>query len=107
MSIYIKKDLSRGLFNAEGRSRTGTWGEPHQILSLARLPISSLRHEIAHQILSLARLPISSLRHEIAVRSFILPETFQISNIFYKNLYIQLTFLLHLAESDLPVYLFY
>ena len=88
MSIYIKKDLLRGLFNAEGRSRTGTWGEPHQILSLARLPISSLRHEIA-------------------VHIFILPETFQISNIFYKNLYIQLTFLLHLAESDLPVYLFY
>ena len=36
--------------NADGRSRTGTWGEPHQILSLARLPISSHRH--SYKILS-------------------------------------------------------
>ena len=28
---------------ADGRSRTGTWGEPRQILSLVRLPISPLR----------------------------------------------------------------
>ena len=31
------------ILSAGGRSRTGTWGEPHQILSLARLPISSHR----------------------------------------------------------------
>ena len=31
---------------AEGRTRTGTWGEPRQILSLVRLPISPLRHTL-------------------------------------------------------------
>ena len=41
-----KKTLNGVLLFAEGRSRTGTWGEPHQILSLARLPISSLRLNI-------------------------------------------------------------
>ena len=43
--VYILKNTLDGcLKNAEGRSRTGTWGEPHQILSLARLPIPSHRH---------------------------------------------------------------
>lgn len=33
-----------------------------------------------HKILSLARLPISSLRHKLNCHKFILSETFQISN---------------------------
>ena len=43
-STPANKKLPCGsLKNADGRSRNGTWGEPHQILSLARLPISSHR----------------------------------------------------------------
>lgn len=30
-------------FSTEGRTRTGTWFKPYQILSLARLPIPPLR----------------------------------------------------------------
>ena len=39
-----------------------------------------------HKILSLARLPISSLRHKLNCYIFILAETFQISNKIFKNL---------------------
>ena len=40
-----KKTPSRkGCSFADGRTRTDTWGEPRQILSLVRLPISPHRH---------------------------------------------------------------
>ena len=38
-----------------------------------------------HKILSLARLPISSLRHKLNCHIFIIAETFQISNNIFKN----------------------
>ena len=38
-----------------------------------------------HKILSLARLPISSLRHIFNYHKFILAEKFQISNKIFKN----------------------
>ena len=53
--IFVSKKLSKyfattkkhpklkGCSFAEGRTRTGTWGEPRWILSPLRLPISPLR----------------------------------------------------------------
>ena len=45
LRTWLNKKLPKNgshLF-ADGRSRTGTWGEPRQILSLVRLPISPHR----------------------------------------------------------------
>ncbi len=44
LRTWLNKKLPKNgshLF-AQGRTRTGTWGEPRQILSLVRLPISPL-----------------------------------------------------------------
>ena len=53
----IQRDTNRyPVVFAEGRGRTDTRCDPHQILSLARLPIPSLRHE---KQFSVACLPCS------------------------------------------------
>ena len=49
----IKRDTNRyPVLFAEGRGRTDTRCDPHQILSLARLPIPSLRHEVLLYVIS-------------------------------------------------------
>ena len=49
----INRDTNRyPVLFAEGRGRTDTRCDPHQILSLARLPIPSLRHEVLLYVIS-------------------------------------------------------
>ena len=51
-----------------------------------------------HKILSLARLPISSLRHKLNCHIFIITEKFQISNKILKNFLTDIFFLTRLIK---------
>ena len=50
-SLFLARGFVYILF-ADGRTRTGTWGEPRQILSLMRLPISPHRQIFYFQFTS-------------------------------------------------------